>query len=185
MKEIKKVEVFLFGKELIDVDQITEEASPFFLTLPGDFEYNRSWQLSFICPFCSVKVEIKEDFEKGIKSFHWIKQLSTEKFSLSFLKNICQIFNGVYLHEVSSVTYINRTGFEYDFDFQRRSSINILYSRCTCCNKLFIGDLKVGYPLYPDNNTPTGVFGKVIIEKILGIDESWLFYDEIINEISS
>lgn len=182
-EEISSVTISFSGSKLLDSVHYIEKESSVLLALPGEFDFNHSWNLKFNCPFCSEPIEIKEDFDNRIKNYRWLKSLSTKRLSLHLLESLSHFYIDTYLYEALGVTYLNRSSFNYTSDFQRVSSVNLFWSKCSCCDRLIIGDVKIGYPILPERNLPSGKIGRVQIGKLVGIDESWVGYDELINLI--
>lgn len=178
---VKQVYVHYFGDRLLNAYPAELQPSPFLVQIPGEFEYNSGWKLIHSCPRCSNEVTIFEDFNKQERNFRWISRLNSNKHSKTLLLEVCKMLSKLVLVEISGVLYINRVGFNYQFDFQRKASVNLLLYKCLNCNSVFLGNFKIGYPLFPEFDKPKGKIGKIILEELVCLNEEWVAYPEIIS----
>ena len=173
---IKQINVSYYGNSLLNSNAEGSQHIPELINIPGEFEYNSSWKIIYTCNYCNQKVEFFEDFDNEKRNFKWLSRLNSKNSSDVLLTEVCKAFSRLELIEISGVKYINRCDFNYESEFQRKSSVNLLLSSCPTCGAVYLGDFKVGYPILPESNNPKGKIGKVRIEGLVGLDQNWIEY---------
>ncbi len=158
-----------FGKKLIDTN--LPESEVFEFVLPLNFSFNHSWNLCHKCANCENEVSICEDFDTQTKTFKVITGINSSKYDIKVINAIIQIFNELELVEIDGVKYINRKDFNYEFEFQRKSSTSLIEYTCNACSSIYLGIMRVGYPLHPEKNLIEGKLGKVEIEEIFEVND--------------
>ena len=153
-----------FGKQLIET--VLKETKEQNLKLPLNFSFNHSWEFQHLCLHCKEPVSIIEDFHTKTKNFIVITNLNSKHFNRSLICEIGSFFSKLDSIEIDGDIYLNRNDFDYTFDFQRKSSENLVNYNCENCNTTYLGLIRIGYPLYPEKNLPFGKLGNVEIEEI-------------------
>lgn len=167
---IKEGRVDFFGKPLIESTVRLETKTDGEIKLPFQFSFNSGWKFSHRCCNCKSDVYIFEDFESKRKNFKVIPNINSSNFETSLIKTIASYFKNLDAVNVDSIFYLNRTNFDYQFDFQRKSSIHLTYYSCENCNSEYLGVIRIGYPLFAEKNIPFGKLGEVNIEEIVQIE---------------
>jgi hypothetical protein len=175
--------LYFYGSNLLNTYPTLRQNSPIVMNIPGGFEYNSSWKIEFYCSFCGRANNVYEDFDKNERNFRWLIGLNSTGTSIAFLKEVCNVFDRFKLIEITGVQYINRIDFDYKFEIQRKSSVNLLLHSCPSCKAVFLGDFKVGYPLFPEANKPKGKIGKIRIEGLIGFDQYWIWHKDLIKKL--
>lgn len=166
--KINIVSLKFFGKKLINTELIESKEGE--LIIPSSFKFNHSWELSHKCSNCENRVKLSEDFEKNTKTFNIINGIDSSKFENQIIYDIASIFKIIKAIEIEDITYLNRTDFEYNFDFQRKSSISLTEYKCTYCNTIYLGLFRIGTPLFPEKNLTEGKLGTVSIDEIYEVN---------------
>ena len=101
-------------------------------TIPAEFQFNSSWQVSHLCGTCNNEISFGENYSSDSysASYKIISKLDTQHFRLSFLENIIALFNNLEAGAVNGVFYINRKDFVYEFDMQRMTSESPVFYTC-------------------------------------------------------
>jgi hypothetical protein len=158
-----------FGKKLIETN--LPESEVFELDIPLYFSFNHSWDLCHKCANCVNEVSICEDFEKQTRTFKFITGIDSSKYDIKVINDIIQIFNELELVEIDGVKYINRKDFNYEFEFQRKSSTSLIEYSCNACSSIYLGIMRCSYPLQPEKNLIEGKLGKVEIDEIFEVND--------------
>lgn len=166
--KINIVSLKFFGKKLIINDLIESKEGE--LIIPSSFKFNRSWELSHKCSNCENNVLFCDDFEKNTNSFNIINGIDSSKYNLQIIYDLASIFQLIEAIEIENITYLNRTDFKYDFEFQRKSSISLIDYKCTFCNTNYLGLFRIGIPLFPEKNLREGKLGTVSIDEIYEVN---------------
>lgn len=140
------------------------------LIIPLEFKFNHSWDFSHKCTNCECNVSICEYFEKKTKNFKVINGINSSKYDLQFMIDLGSMFQKIESKEIENITYLNQTDFNYEFEFQRKSSISLIEYYCNSCKTVFIGPIRIGYPLFPEKNIIEGKIGSVEIEEIFEVN---------------
>lgn len=160
--------VKFFGNELIKTDLIKSEILN--LEIPTNFKFNQSWEFRHNCTNCKNTVSICEDFDNNIKTFRVISCINSLSYEIEFIQDLSLIFQNIELVEIEGITYLNRKDFVYEFEFQRKSSINFINYSCNECGATYLGLIRIGYPLFPEKNLIMGRLGNVEIDGIFEVN---------------
>lgn len=163
--KVKSGRLRFFGPKLLK--NASGESSEGMFKLPFEFCFNHSWEFQHNCINCGELTGITEDFELKSRNFEFISDVNSTNFNKSVLQDISKMFTGLYTIEVDGIMYINRSNFTYDLEFQRRSSVTLTRYNCINCDIDYTGLIRIGYPLTPERNNPTGNLGIVEIDEIL------------------
>lgn len=166
--KIKKITLSYFGNQLIETDLIETKEDE--LKLPSSFSFNHSWTLIHNCSNCNNQVLVFMDFENQKSNFKIISNINSKRFQKELIEKICAIYNNLYTVEIEDITYLNSHNFKYEFDFQRKSSINLTQYSCKQCNSIYLGLIKIGSPQMPEKNLIDGKIGIVLIDEIYEIN---------------
>jgi hypothetical protein len=164
-----------FGNQLIDTNLV--ETKIFDLAIPANFSFNHSWDFQHNCSNCKNKVSICEDFEKKTKTFRVIDGIDSSRYNIQVITDLSSMFQKIEAIEIENITYLNRTDFNYEFEFQRKSSISLIDYCCCSCNAIYLGSIRIGYPLYPEKNLIEGELGNVVIDEILEVNVHLHFFN--------
>lgn len=168
--KVKEGYINFFGEELIETQLKVDQENGQKLTLPFHFNFNSGWKFLHHCCQCKSKVYISEDFESKIKNFKVITNINSSTYNTNLVTYIASLFTKLKVIEIDEVTYLNRTDFEYTFDFQKKSSINITCYECDDCGTLYFGLIPIGYPLLPDKGLPNGRLGRVEFIEVIEVN---------------
>lgn len=171
--DFDKVSYEFFGESLLDTYPVSKRDCSVELKLPNQFRFNSSWRINHNCHKCGRLVSWVNDFERQWTSFKVTKQITSKHYSQKVLSGVCGHFRSLQLTELSGVTYIHRTDFEYVSIIQKMTSIDLKVQKCSNCDELFLGFLLIGLPRFPDNSAPKGNMGTVSIKQIIGVNKDW------------
>ena len=159
--KVKDGSVKFFGKNLIETKLKVNQESDQKLTLHFQFNFNGGWQFLHDCCQCNSTISVSEDFGSNTKNFNVITNINSSTYNTNLVKYIASLFTNLQIVEIDGVIYLNRKDFEYTFDFQKKSSINLTYYKCDNCDSLYLGLIFIGYPLSPDKGLPNGRLGQI------------------------
>ena len=156
-------EAFLkdFNVELIDKNQT--------LSIPTILQFNSSWKITHTCDNCHKDVVFIEDSRKPERNYNIINNINSNFRADTFLKEVCAIFPKLEQVELEGIKYINRTDFIYQFDIQRKTSVELMHHRCKNCDSDYIGIIRIGYPLERERGTEARL-GRIEVVKITALN---------------
>jgi len=146
------------------------------LLLPSNFSFNHSWEFQHSCSNCKKTISFQEDFHTKTKNFAVITNLNSKHYKLSLIYDLGSFFSKLSCVEIDGDVFLNRNDFDYAFDFQRKNSVNLVNYSCDNCKADYIGLVRIGYPLYPEKNLPSGKLGNVEIEEILEVNQPLMLF---------
>jgi len=163
-----------FGKHLVQTElKETKEQN---LILPSNFVFNHSWEFQHSCSNCKGPISIQEDFQTKTKNFKVITNLNSKHYNQSLIYDIGSFFSKLNCVEIDGDIYLNRNDFDYAFDFQKKSSVNLINYKCESCNVSYLGLVRIGYPLSPEKNLPFGKLGNIEIEEIFEVNKPLIHF---------
>ncbi|MDG1332434.1 MAG: hypothetical protein P8P74_08895 [Crocinitomicaceae bacterium] len=167
---VPSVSIVLYGKQLIDDLDVPALDIQEQTAIPSSFQFNSSWRIEHECLSCGNVIGIDQDFEESTSNFTVLENVDSFNYSQQFLDNIATLFDSVELVKIQEVSYLNRLDFQYDFDFQRKSSVNITHSKCQNCKADYLGLIRVGSPMPTERGMEQGQTGTVEIADLVMVD---------------
>ena len=169
---VPHVAVFLYGKQLIENLEVGDSTSGKHVEIPTNFKFNSSWKIEHSCLSCGNSVSVDQNFEESESNFSVLKNIDSFNYARTFLNEISALFDSIELVNLDEVVYLNRTDFNYDFDFQRKSSIDLTHYSCDSCQNDYLGLIRIGFPLPPERGLETGRVGQVEVADLVMIETS-------------
>lgn len=155
------MKISLYGEQLIESLTIHHSIDNEYAEIPTSFEFNSNWKVEHSCLSCGIPVVIGQNFDLGKSNFSRVKNINTFGYTREFLQEIAALFDTVELVTIDKVFYLNRTDFEYHFDFQRTSSTDVTHYTCDSCHADYLALILVGSPEMPEKGMVQGRVGRV------------------------
>lgn len=169
---VPHVDISMYGEQLIENLEVVDSTSHRHAEIPTSFKFNSSWKIEHSCLSCGNSVSIDQNFEKSESNFSVLKNVDSFSYARIFLNEISDLFDSIELVNLDEVVYLNRTDFNYDFDFQRKSSIDITHYNCDSCKTDYLGLIRIGFPSLPERGEETGRVGQVEVADLVVIETS-------------
>ena len=166
-----------YGRKLIDQLETEDFSVHEPLDVPFSFLFNSSWKIEHTCLTCQGIVTIGQNFDENDYALSMFRNINSSNFSHVLIEGISAIFDSIEVVELDGVLYLNRTDFPYEFDFQRKSSIDISHHACPSCESHYLSIIRHGLPTDPERGFEDGRAGSVEVAEIVMVD----LVDELIN----
>lgn len=161
------VNISRYGKKLIKDLEADDFSAHESADVPLVFGFNSSWKMEHDCLSCDGVVTVDQNFDKNESNLSVLKSIDSSNYSRDFLDEIATVFDTVELVEVDDVFYLNRTDFQYDFDFQRTSSVDLTHYCCASCKSDYLALIRVGFPMSPERGMEQGRAGRLEVAEIV------------------
>ena len=166
-ERVSEVVLTLYGKQIIKqleaIDYLEEER----FEVPFIFSFNSSWKMQHDCLSCGNRVTIDQNYDENESTFTVLKNVDSSNYSESFIREIATLFASLELIELGDVLYLNRTDFQYDFNFQRKSSADVTHYSCQSCKVNYLALIRIGFPQAPEKGIEEGQTGRVEVAEMV------------------
>ena len=169
---IKRIGVILYGKKIINDNLPVLRNEQRNITIPNHFKFNSNWIITFECLKCKSTLQFGQNFENNKIELTRIENLNSKSYNSTFLEIFLILFENLELNKVDNTLYLNRKDFNYEFDFQKMSSVSFLYYCCDLCSYEYLAKIRIGLPQLPERNIPFGEYGIVEIDEIINVKTS-------------
>jgi hypothetical protein len=170
MKNIKEFRIEYYGEPFLKDEniQFTNELQAH--RVPVNLDFNSPWRIIHDCSNCGEEVEFIENSQKPERNYNTIKNINSNYRNIEFLNEVCSVFPNLELIELEGIRYVNRIDFDYQFDLQRKSSVELKYHICKSCNSPYLSIIRIGYPLEAEKGIKSR-FGGIEVIQITNLDE--------------
>ena len=159
-----------YGKKLIDQLETEDFSVDEPLDVPFSFLFNSSWKIEHACLACGEVVTIEQNFDENDYALLMFRNINSSNFSHVLIEGIAAIFDSIEVVELDGVLYLNRTDFEYEFDFQRKSSIDLSHHTCPSCESHYLSIIRHALPTDPERGFEDGRAGSVEVAEIVMVN---------------
>lgn len=178
MEKVSEFRIEYFGKPFLKGIDFELADNSQTHSIPATLEFNSPWKIIHNCIECDNEVLFIEDSQKPERNYSIINNINSNCRNIKFLKEICRVFPRLKLIELKGVTYINRTDFDYQFDMQRTSSIELKYHNCNNCNANYLSVIRIGYPTESEKGL-RDYFGCIEVDQITYVNKGDLLLQNL------
>ena len=165
-----QVDISRYGKKLINELDNLDFSKHERHEVPLFFSFNSSWKIEHVCLACAETVTIDQNFDENESTLSIVKNLNSANYSRSIIEEIAAVFETIEPVEIDDVLYLNRTDFQYDFNFQRKSSVDVSHYCCQSCNADYLALIRVGFPMAAERGMEDGQVGRVEVTEMVMVD---------------
>ncbi len=145
--------------------------------LPCHFIFDIDWKIIYNCPSCKHDISISN----RSNNFTSIQNINSKYYSNLVLKEIVDISQNLEIIKINHISYINRTDFNYKYDFQRELSTEFKYHNCNNCHLNYLSLIRIGLPQDGERGKPS-LPGKVEVIQITALPNTHILIQELINQ---
>jgi hypothetical protein len=169
MEKINKFRIEYFGSPYLKDFEVEFYSKNQILSVPSDLNFNSAWQIIHECTICSNEVKFVESGKQNERNYKTLKNIDSKSRKYEFLAEVCKIFPNLEIVKLDNVNYVNRTDFNYEYDMQRKSSVELKHYCCDFCNSDYLSIIRIGYPLEREkgNLAMTGKINVVQITQVM------------------